>query len=69
MQELLAQPESASTNDWLFQHPDGRRWVGMRAGTYLADRAMKALGRTAAELAATPTAEILAAAGVTPASR
>jgi hypothetical protein len=34
----------------------------MIAGTYLADRAMKALHRTAAELATTPTAEILAVA-------
>ena len=67
VQELLAQPDSPG--DWLFQHPDGRPWFGMRAGTYLADRAMKALNRTAAELATTPTAEILVAAGVTPASR
>jgi hypothetical protein len=62
VQELLAQPASANPQEWLFRHPDGRRWVGMRAGTYLADRAMKALHRTAAELATTPTAEILAVA-------
>jgi hypothetical protein len=69
VQELLAQPASANPREWLFRHPDGRRWVGMRAGSYLADRAMKASNRTAAELATTPAAEILAAAGVTPASR
>jgi uncharacterized protein YjaZ len=69
VQELLAQPASANPQEWLFRRPDGRRWVGMRAGTYLADRAMKTLNRTAAELATTPTDEILAAAGVTPSSR
>lgn len=66
--EILAVPPSAKRGDWLFQHPDGRRWVGMRAGTYLADRAMQSLNRTAAELATTPTAAILVAAGVAPGS-
>jgi hypothetical protein len=67
--EILALPPSAKRSDWLYQHPDGRRWIGIRAGTYLADRAMKTLNRTAAELVTTPTAEVLAAGGVTPASR
>ena len=60
--ELVMQPPTASRRDWLYRHPDGRRWIGMRAGTYLVDRAMKTLNRTSADLAATPTAEILAAA-------
>ena len=67
VEELLAQGPTARPSEWVFQHPDGRRWIGMRAGTYLVDRAMRALSRNAAELAATPTAEILIAAGVTPA--
>jgi uncharacterized protein YjaZ len=67
VEELLVQPPTARRQDWLSQHPDGRRWIGMRAGTYLADRAMKALNRTSAELVSTPTAEILVAAAVTPA--
>jgi hypothetical protein len=66
--ELLKQPADANRADWLFQHPDGRRWIGMRAGTYLADRAMKATGKTSAELVSTPTGEIIAAAGSRPAS-
>lgn len=65
VREIQALPASAKRREWLAQLP-GRRWVGMRAGTYLADRAMTALKRTAAELATTPTAEILAAAGVAP---
>ena len=57
--ELLRQPETAEREPWLFKHSDGRRWVGIRVGTFLADRATRASGRSAAELAATPTEEIL----------
>jgi hypothetical protein len=58
--ELLALPDSASRQQWMFQHPDGRRWIGYRAGTFIADRAMAVSGRSAADLVTTPTAEILA---------
>ena len=62
--ELLKLPPDAKRSDWIFRHPDGRRWIGMRAGTYLVDRAMQQLNRTSAELVAMPTAGILAAANV-----
>lgn len=60
--ELLKLPPTAKRGDWIAQHPDGRRWIGMKAGTYLVDRAMKQLNRTSAELVAMPTADVLAAA-------
>jgi uncharacterized protein YjaZ len=60
--ELMQLPPDAKRSDWIFRHPDGRRWIGMKAGTYLVDRAMQTLNRTSAELVAMPTAEILAAA-------
>lgn len=56
--ELLALPPTASRQDWLYQHPDGRRWIGYKAGTYLVDRAMRASGKSAAELVSTSTDEI-----------
>lgn len=62
--ELLALPLSASYHHWMFQHPDGRRWIGYRAGTYIADQAIAASDRSAAELVLTPTDEILKIAGV-----
>jgi len=62
VKELLAQPSTAQQNEWIFRHPDGRRWIGMRAGTYLVDRAMKQLNRSSAELVLTPTEGILSAA-------
>ena len=49
---------------WMFQHPDGRRWIGYRAGTYIADQAIAASKLSAIELAATPTDEILQRAGM-----
>ena len=57
--ELLLQPETAPRDDWLSRHPDGRRWIGLRVGTFLADRAMRASGRSAVALVTTPTEEIL----------
>jgi uncharacterized protein YjaZ len=61
--ELMAEPPTAPREKWLSRHPDGRRWIGFRVGTYLVDRAMKTSGRTSAELALVPTAEILQLAG------
>jgi uncharacterized protein YjaZ len=63
VEELLLQPATAKHSEWLLRHPDGRRWIGMKAGTYLVDQAMQRLNRSSAELVATPTSEILAATG------
>jgi hypothetical protein len=62
--ELLRLPLTASYEQWMFQHPDGRRWIGYRAGTYIADRAIGASGSSAAELVLVETAEILRMAGL-----
>lgn len=61
--ELLDLPLDADRQTWLFEHPDGRRWIGYRAGAYLVDQAMAATGQSAAELVRTPPAEILRLAG------
>ncbi len=58
VKELLSQPSTAG-REWLYQHPDGRRWIGMRAGTYLVDRAMAQTGRTSADLVFATTADVL----------
>ena len=57
--ELLALPPSAPRNHWMFRHPDGRRWIGLRAGTYIVDRAITESGKSAAHLVATPTEDII----------
>jgi uncharacterized protein YjaZ len=58
--ELMAQPESTPQSPWLYEHPDGRRWIGLKVGTYLVDRAVRASGRTSAQLATLSTRELLA---------
>lgn len=63
LQGLTAAHAWPRYREWMIQHPDGRRWIGYRAGTYLADRAIKASGRSAADLASTPVSDILRLAG------
>ena len=67
--ELRAAGGFAEYATWMFEHPDGRRWIGYRAGTYVVDLAIAATNRSAAELAATPTDELLELAGLTPPAR
>jgi len=59
VEELATWPATADRDGWFFRHPDGRRWIGFKAGTYLVDQAMKRLNRSSAELVSTPTDEIL----------
>lgn len=63
VRELLGLPVDADHRQWMFSHPDGRRWIGYKAGTFIADRATAAGGTSAAQLAKTPTTEILVMAG------
>lgn len=61
--ELRMLQSDTRAADWIAKrHEDGRRWIGMRAGTYLVDVAMKKLNRTSAELVSTSTEAIFAAA-------
>jgi hypothetical protein len=59
VQELLALPDSAKRGPWLGRHPDGRRWVALRAGTYLVDRASHASHKTSADLVLASTAKVV----------
>ncbi len=60
VEELRNLPSTAERKPWLSQHPDGRRWIAFRAGTYLVDRAMCATGKSSADLIATSAAEVIA---------
>ncbi|MBT8179907.1 MAG: hypothetical protein HKP60_12390 [Eudoraea sp.] len=40
MKEILVLPKNASYRDWMFEHPDGRRAIGYRAGHFLIRKAM-----------------------------
>ena len=58
--EFLALPGDAPSRQWMHQHPDGRRWIGFKVGTYLADQAVQASGLSLAQLAAVPRERIIA---------
>jgi len=62
--ELLDLPVDASYHEWMFLHPDGRRWIGYRAGTYIADKAIERSGLSSAQLVNTSTEEVLRFAGI-----
>lgn len=64
--ELLELPMSAfaSYSDWMFMHPDGRRWIGYKAGTFIVDQAIAASGMSSAEMVQMSTREILELAGI-----
>lgn len=58
--ELTALPNGVDDAPWMYRHPDGRRSIGYKVGTYLVDQARARTGRSAADLVAVPTSEILA---------
>ena len=55
----LLEPPAGDHHAWMVRHPDGRRWIGIKTGTYLVDRAVQASGKSVVDLVSTPTAEIL----------
>jgi hypothetical protein len=61
--ELMALPDDTRRDHWMGRHPDGRRWIAFKVGTYLVDRAVRASGRSPADLVSEPTAQILLLAG------
>ncbi len=61
--EIRALPPDAPHDRWMFTHPDGRRWIAFKVGTYLVDRAIAATRRSCAALVSTPTADIVSMAG------
>lgn len=48
----------------MFKHPDGRRWIGYRAGVYIVDQAQRKSGLSAAKLVNSSTYEILRVEGI-----
>ena len=57
--ELESVPAGSPRNQWMFKHPDGRRWIGYKVGTYWVDQAKSKTGQSAADLVRVPTSEIL----------
>ena len=58
--ELMRLPENAPRRDWIYSHPDGRRWIGIKVGAYWVDRASAKSKRSSADLCTTSTGDVLA---------
>jgi uncharacterized protein YjaZ len=58
--EVSRLPPEASSQEWLFRNPDGRRWIGYKVGTFWVDEARKRSGRSAADLVTTPALDVIA---------
>lgn len=64
LQEIVEKQDAISWEAYSFDHPDGRRWVAYKVGTYLIDEAMKNSGKTVVELTQMECADILKLANV-----
>jgi hypothetical protein len=51
-------------DEYFYNHPDGRRWIGYKTGTWLIDRAVENSGKSVIELTTLPIDEILGYADV-----
>jgi|GEM_PF-2635133 len=52
------------SNDYRFEHPDGRRWISYKVGAYIIDEAMSKSGKSVVELTQMQCKDILDLAGV-----
>lgn len=64
VEELLALSAGADYRQWMFHHPDGRQWIGYKAGVYIADRAAEHSGLDAAQLVSVAAERIIELAGL-----
>jgi hypothetical protein len=64
--ELLSQPVDETWPQWKFEHPDGRRNIAYRVGTWIADRAIRNSGRSAADLVWEAPTTVMELAGAPP---
>lgn len=55
----LATKTNADYNDYFFVHPDGRKWIGYKVGTWLVREATKNSGKNVIELSRTSWREII----------
>ena len=63
MKEIVLLPKNASYRNWMFEHPDGRKNIGYRAGHFLIRKAMGNSGMSILELSHKSPENILRLAG------
>lgn len=58
-EEIKKLKSSYRWGDYMYNHPDGRRWIGYKVGTWIIDQAMKKSNKTVIELTKLDNKEIL----------
>jgi uncharacterized protein YjaZ len=59
LKEIQDAGEGINQDEYMFSHPDGRRWIGYKVGTYIVDKAIKKSGKSIVDLTAMECADIL----------
>jgi hypothetical protein len=59
VQEIIDKNDSFNTQEYRFNHPDGRKWITYKVGTYMTDQAMQNSGKSVIELSQMECADIL----------
>lgn len=59
LREIQEPDTTAQMKDYLYLHPDGRKWIVYKVGTYIVDKAIEYSGKTISELTPLPCDEIL----------
>jgi uncharacterized protein YjaZ len=59
LQEIVDKNDMFYWQHYMFKHPDGRRWMGYKVGTYIIDQAMKNSGKSVIELTKLECKDIL----------
>lgn len=59
IEEIIKKNDMFNWRHYSFSHPDGRRWIAYKVGTYIIDQAMKNSGKSVVELTQMECSEIL----------
>jgi uncharacterized protein YjaZ len=65
VQEIITKNDMFAWASYSFNHPDGRRWIAYKVGTYIVDEAMRKSGKSIIELTQMECADILLLAEIT----
>ncbi len=60
LKEIIDKKDRIDYGQYMYTHPDGRKWIGYKVGTYIIDQAMKHSGKSVIELTQLECPEILA---------
>lgn len=62
--EVIALDDLSLANNYMYQHPDGRKWIGYKVGTWIIDQATEKSGKTVIDLTQMECQEILNIVGI-----